>query len=617
MNTLFAAHGGHELPKWWGLSLFVAQAGLMVIAGSLGISEHANATSVGDLLREQKARSDANRAVHVRMQNQHRQNEQTLLEQRRAQAVGQPFTGAPRWSMGNVVVSGTAERALWKPGLLPHRWPLVAEEPLGRYIELPTRSIARSGQTIKTQWLLCKYGPVAENPVQMMFWAPGQRINLHPDSIQSFAGHTYADVEMEHCPADYGSALQFYGPTFVGEYQVAFAKGAESREHKRQNSPEMLVKKTIAAHAAATQAGLRFATMYYGDFDVTNTEAVLESSRDVEMQDMLDTSKQSWALWYRSVSEVMQKERPPMVENEIQKLQGNGQGLLYCTYRGGDALNQVFSNSWIGVNFWHKTRPVKVSQAFASWIESANLPLVDAAVENCPRYAGLVFALAQGTTGARAVKLAAQAKLAAWKASEPELFACADLLGVRFDSAPPNPARREPNALEMCSAAYTYLNQVLANSNAAPSALAAMGGRSAGELARIIHDAQGGNKSAVLTGFTKKSCRPSGMTYLCRYDIGVTMNSETAVMVGNGSGNSLSLSGPAEADFGWDGKGWSIASTVTPYVASEPYKSPVDPNDWKPLIDYEEQQREERRQRERAERERRIQENNGYKIKIP
>lgn len=615
MSTLLETPGGQGHPERRRLSPVAALAGLLLIAGSLVMPEYANATSVGDLLREQKARSDANRAAHVRMQNQHQQNEQTLLEQRRAQAVGAPFTGAPRWSMGNEVVSGTASMALWKPGVPPHQWPLVAEEPLGRYIALPTRSIARSGQTIKTQWLLCKYGPVPENPVQMMFWAPGQRINLPPDSIQSFAGYKYADVEMEHCPANYGGALQYYGPSFEAEYQVALAEGAASREQARQYSPEMLVKKTIAAHPAATQAGLRFATMYYGDFDVTNTEAVLALAVPLEVQDMLKTKHNSW---YRSVSEVIQKARPPLVENEIRKLQENGQGLLKCDYRDADSLDKVliFNDRWIGIYFWHKTRPGNVSQAFASWIESANLPLVDVAVEECPRYVGQVFALAQGTTGERAVKLAAQAKLAARKASEPELFACADLLGVRFDSAPPNPARREPNALEMCTATYKHLNQVLANWNNTPGALEAIGGRSAGELGQIIKDVHGGNKSAVLTGFAKKACHPSGRGYSCNYDVGVTSKTETAVLVGGAPGYTMSLGGPAEADFEWNGNEWSIASTQTPYTPPGTYRSPVDPNDWKPLIEYEEQQREERRQKEQTERDRRIQEN-GWKIKNP
>jgi hypothetical protein len=414
-----------------------------------------------------------------------RQRAESLLEQAK-------YTGPARWSIGADFVDSLVFLNASQPLPPPAQWQLRSstdDQP-------PERSRTLQRLRLADHMLPCSYSPIDTDPTRHMlrltFWHAGQRIKLPGDAIHTLAGKTYADVELAQCPATLGEAIdKGYGPYFWGHYEAALARDRERREKQHLAAKAETTHRSVEKHEDAARDGLRFASQFYGDFDVTNTEAAREGQFLFDAEKL--SSTEYGRLHFNADVAMVTKARSAVIEQEVQQLQSARQKLIYCKY-AGDSLDQQIGARWIAANFWHKTRPEKISSELARWIEQANFPLVDVAVDQCPPYVGQFFALAQGTSSPRAKRLTQQAQAAALATDEPQRPACGKALNLPMDTNIPRPEQREPTEFEMCTAAYRYHNFEMTK-----------------------------KWGITLISFKKGRCDPAGLRYQCSYDISFTL----------------------------------------------------------------------------------------------
>lgn len=536
------------------------------------------------------------------------------------------FTGQARWQMGPQLVEQAAAQSGGKSRQELAEWPLV-ETPPGA---VQGRNLARLN--LGNHMLTCGYWPTSgadgRAPFRLTFWQSDRRIKLHPEAIQALSGGEIADVAVDQCPDTLGKAVGLsYGPLFWDQYTEVVNKERKRIEQQARNAPASKALRVKAAHTDAQRNGLRFASEFYGDFDVTNTEAQLMFHQVHDVDKLASTESGVWL--FNADYRVVRQERSVSLKQEVQRLQAAGHKLLQCKYQGNSLYDSLQAH-WIAPHFWYEARPKTISPELAAWIETANFPLVDIAVAECPQYVGGFFALAQGSNSEQGKKLAAKAGRAVLVEREPERAPCARLLGVAVDKSTPRAAAREPTEFEMCTALHRNLSdqlhareagaEVAANKaeevlGGAFGKITADGIRRAGNMSRAW---QGGKWRFEVLHFKKTVCAKSGDAFECGFDIKlnqITAGSPGPAM-GTGKGITNTIAGQGAGSFDWDGKRWSMAVASTTSSPGSGNQEPGKIFDFEGLKNSYEEAAEQRRQREQTERDRQF-ERDGWKIKNP
>lgn len=293
----------------------------------------------------------------------------------------------------------------------------------------------------KYSQVLCNYGPFPDGGPEwgILFWK-GKRPALAPEVVERLqrrnpmlAG-TMIDVSIPACPRTWGLAL-------------AIAN--------RTAAPSSISDDADLDIAKAKAGGLRFANqlMRSALTDDTTSRLMRGDTPSLSQLKQYDQNKQGYTSRAGGFDGITGAASPE-IAGEIDKLISLGHELLTCSYGYQDPKHGIIIRD--GSNFWLRKRPAKISEALAKRIESSRFPLVDVALQRCPKFLTEAIAFSFGTTGQWALEAQAKAAaLAARRAGVCDRLTRAE--GLTTSTA--KPSNKEPTAGEMCQSLQDFLEE--------------------------------------------------------------------------------------------------------------------------------------------------------------
>lgn len=372
--------------------------------------------------------------------------------------------------------------------------------------ELPRRSAGQDYSQIE-----CDYGPFPDGSAgwAIRFWKE-RRPAIAPEIIASLqrrnplTAPTMIDAVIDKCPRTWGLAVA------IGN---------------RQATPDDIDRQYREASDRTAASGLRFANQLMLSSLGTNTSYTLFKGQTPPLTQLkkYDDTLQGYTAHlggFDRFSAVPSAD----VAAELDRLIQQGHSLLSCTYGFvRDRDQELIIRD--GSNFWFKKRPPVISKALARWIEDTKFPLVDVALDKCPKFLAQAVAAANGS-GPEADK-ARQAAQAAVRAS----MSYCDRLQAR--DAPTGAGAvnllREPTEGDICQALEASLKASYAEWDGLADE---MRRTMPGELGRVqgglmdLRTAFMGTAHPVVDSLQKKSCHrePNKAAYTCGFSAVFTVH---------------------------------------------------------------------------------------------
>lgn len=447
-------------------------------------------------------------------------------------------------------VSGDYEGAQRFPVLPIKLVPNEASVPLleqGSYQPASILELARASAGQDYTQIECDYGPFPDGTANwsIRFWK-GRKPAIAPEVIDKLqrrnplTAPTMIDVVIDRCPKTWGLAVA------IGN---------------RQATPDDIEAQYRAAAERTTASGLRFQNqLMFSALGADTSNQLIEGKtpRLTQLQ-KYDRNEQGYTArlgGFDGYSGAPTAE----VAAELDQLMKQGYSLLSCAYGFERERDQELIIR-DGSNFWLKKRPPTVSKALAQWIDETQFPLVDVALNKCPKYLAQAVAAAHGS-GAEADK----ARKRADEAVRARMSYC-DRLQAADSRAQPGSgaALREPSAGDICQA----LEASLAASYAEWDGLADRVRREVpGEAGRVqggllgLRTALMGTAHPVVDALQKKSCRkdPNKASYTCTFTAGFTVHFKGGSLdrVSNVPRQLQMPMGESSRQLTWGEEGWTF-----------------------------------------------------------
>lgn len=359
--------------------------------------------------------------------------------------------------------------------------------------------------------IVCDYGPFPDGSAgwAIRFWEK-RKPAIAPEIISTLqrrnplTAPTMIDVVIEKCPKTWGLAVA------IGN---------------RQATPADIERQYQEANDRAAASGLRFSNQLMLSSLGTNTSYTLYKGKTPPLTQLkkYDDAVQGYTARLGGLDGYIGTPGAD-VAAELDQLTKQGYSLLSCAY-GFERESDQELIIRDGSNFWLKKRPPVVSKALAKWIEDSKFPLVDVALNKCPKFLAQAVAIANGT-GAEAEK----AQKAAEAAVRARMSYCDKLqAGDPQSDASGVKALREPTEGDICQALETSLKASYAEWDGLADQ---MRRTMPGEAGRVYGGITGlrtafmGTAHPVVDVIQKKACRrdPNKATYTCTFTAGFTVH---------------------------------------------------------------------------------------------
>lgn len=404
----------------------------------------------------------------------------------------------------------------------PQRFPVLPMKLVPREAAVPLKTqvlnqpsylfeLSASGPGEGLWQLVCDYGPFPDGTPEwsVLFWQK-RRPNIAPEIIDKLqrrnpmTAPTMIDVVTDKCPRTWGLALA------IGNREATVAD--IDREYSKASD------RTVAS-------GLRFANQLMFSSLGSDTSNTLYKGQTPPLAQLkkYDPSVQGYTARLGGFDGFS---RTPSAEvaAELDHLSKQGYSLLSCAYGVvRDRDDELIIRD--GSNFWFKKRPPVVSKALASWIEETKFPLVDVALNKCPKFLAQAVAVASGS-GPEADK----ARRAADEAVKASMTYCDKLqAGDPKSEGSSVTALREPTAGDICQALETSLKASYAQWDGLADEIRRT---VPGEAGRIHGGIMGlrtafmGTAHPVVDVLEKRSCRKelNKATYICGFSASFTVH---------------------------------------------------------------------------------------------